>query len=350
MMGSKRLFFYLFLNFIKIAAIYSIDCPDFTDVKRDSLKKVLSDATQILNFTKYDTNDMNFYVMSPRSYPNFENPQGESIDWSTLDCEGKPVLFNCHGYRETGLQVWAIDLVRTYVLQEGGCAVASDYRGASQNLNYLTVVSNTGNIAEAMASYIADNICQGTRNCTKELQLHGHSWGSHTCGIAGYLLGQSGLKPARMIASDAAGPYFNLLDENDSEKHMSKESANFVLNIRTSNIYGSSLDSWAHQTQIVGDCGSNQEQCSGISRLRFLQRLFCDHNSSIFMVKSTMEKNFPEIKLQKCSDCRSIIPSTNECSDEWENLGWRSEEKPGTFIIRKLPVCLNVTIDSELNS
>lgn len=25
-------------------------------------------------------------------------------------------------------------------------------------------------------------------------------------------------------------------------------------------------------------------------------------------------------------------------------------EKPGTFIIRKLPVCLNVTIDSELNS
>lgn len=50
----------------KMQNYFFIDCPDFTDVKRDSLKKVLSDATQIVNFTKYDTNDMNFYVMSPR--------------------------------------------------------------------------------------------------------------------------------------------------------------------------------------------------------------------------------------------------------------------------------------------
>lgn len=60
---------------------------------------------------------------------------------------------------------------------------------------------------------------------------------------------------------DAAGPYFNTMNDDDYSSHLSPKSANVVINIKTSQIFGSSKTEWAHQTQIVGDCGKKHKQC-----------------------------------------------------------------------------------------
>lgn len=77
--------------------------------------------------------------------------------------------------------------------------MSSDYSGASIRRNVIFAFSKSEDIAESMADYLTNNICQVVTNCSQNLQLHGHSWGAHTCGIAGYKLGQRGFKPYRLI-------------------------------------------------------------------------------------------------------------------------------------------------------
>ncbi|XP_026465311.1 uncharacterized protein LOC113367956 [Ctenocephalides felis] len=152
-----------------------------------------------------------------------------------------------------------------------------------------------------------------------------------------------------MNASDAAGPYFNKLQPEDPTRHMTRESASTVINIKTSSLAGSGRPEWAHQTQYIGLCGSAQDQCPGRGKK---SSGGCDHMLSMYYTKSSMHKNFPLISLRECSECpyKSAIsePSDEQCKGELDNLGWQSKGKPGIFVIKTLPVCLNLTLDVDL--
>lgn len=43
------------------------------------------------------------------SYPSYVNPDGKQIDFRTLECSGKKILFNCHGWLESANSKWVID-------------------------------------------------------------------------------------------------------------------------------------------------------------------------------------------------------------------------------------------------
>lgn len=86
--------------------------------------------------------------------------------------------------------------------------MSSDYSGASRRRNIIFAFSRSEDIAESMADYLTSNICEFTTDCTLNLQMHGHSWGAHTCGIAGYKLGQRGFKPYRLICECPHSIYY----------------------------------------------------------------------------------------------------------------------------------------------
>lgn len=51
----------------------------------------------------------------------------------------------------------------------------------------------------------------------------------------------------------------------------------------------------------------------------------CNHKASVFVTKSTMDKNFPDVKVRKCESCHGLLSILDNCSDEYDNLGWKSE-------------------------
>lgn len=64
------------------------------------------------------------------------------------------------------------------------------------------------------------------------------------------------------------------------------------------------------------------------SNFEEVSRDSCDHMLSMYYTKSTMNKNFPRIRLRKCEQCpyltRYAVPSFGQCIWDLENLGWQS--------------------------
>ncbi|KAL4624867.1 lipase member H-like [Arapaima gigas] len=222
----------------------------------------------------------------------------------------RPTAMVIHGYRPTGgPPIWVDHIVRLLAAQEDMNIIVVDWNRGAANLNYLTAVTNTRNVAANISGFVQK--MQENGASLSSIHLIGVSLGAHVAGFVGAMLKG---KIGRITALDPAGPLFTGTPPGE---RLDPTDAQFV------DVLHTDMDALGYKGSLghidfYANGGADQPGCP---KTIFSGKSYfvCDHQRSVFLFLCALNKtctftaypcsSYGDFLEGRCLQCESLRPA-----------------------------------------